>query len=90
MPNRGQKTLNLGCEDEGGSETQVKAVFHITQVTLPLMSVSRICDQDLTAHFDKHRAVVKDAQGRTVCVFLRRGGLYACKMRLKRPFGRHA
>ena len=41
----------------------------------------------MTAVFNKHKAVVRDKDGKVVCVFKRQGGLYVCRMKLKAPFG---
>ena len=88
VPNRGQVHLRL--EAQGGAEdaeiNALNSTFQIAKVTRPLMSVSKICDSGLTATFDKHKAVVRDAGGRTVCTFKRVGGLYAARMKLKAPF----
>ena len=76
--------LKLEAEADGGKH-DVASTFQVAQVTRPLMSVSKICDQKFTCHFDDQKAVVKDRQGKIVCTFLRRGGLYICKMNLKSP-----
>ena len=79
--------------EAGGEEQPINALtstFQIAKVTRPLMSVSKVCDGGLTAHFDDKRAVVKDSKGKVVCVFRRQGGLYVCKMRLRAPFQRQA
>ena len=84
MRNRGQSALNLTCL--GGGEDMIKSTFQVAKVTRPLMSVGKITDAGMTVEFDRLQATVKNAQGKTVCSFVRnQGGLYVCKMRLKRP-----
>ena len=84
----GGKIMNLGeqhvplCLSNGVKSI---ATFQVADVSRPSMSVSKICDADLAAKFDKEKAVVRDAKGRIVCVFRRRGGLYLCKMKLRGP-----
>ena len=83
VPNRGQVKLQL---ESGGEDMPVNALtstFQIAKVTRPRMSVSKVCDSGMTATFDREKAVVRDNQGKIVCVFRRVGGLYVCKMRLK-------
>ena len=72
---------------EGGMSS-IQPCFQIAKVTRPLMSVSKICHHDYTAHFNKFEAVIKDAKGKVICRFARKGGLYVCKMRLEAPFTR--
>ena len=82
IPNQGQFVLKLDVDGDG-AVNQLSSTFQVARVTRPLMSVSRICDAEMTATFDKNRAVVKDSKGRTVMTFKRHGGLYVCKMKLK-------
>ena len=87
IPNRGQVNLKLEADNDQQGINALTSTFQIAKVTRPLMSVSRICDGDMTATFDKHKAIVRDASGKVVCVFRRQGGLYVCRMKLKAPFG---
>ena len=63
----------------------MRSVFQVAEITRPLMSVSKICDQGLLAVFDMHKAVIKNAKGETVCEFARQGGLYVTEMVLRKP-----
>ena len=85
VPNRGQVHLTLEFTDEKQEVNALTSTFQIAKITRPLMSVSKVCDSGLTAEFNKERAVVRDGNGRTVCIFKRVGGLYVCKMKLKPP-----
>ena len=82
LGNQGQKVLKLGsdqCSD-------ITSTFQIADVTRPLMSVGKICDEGLTVEFSKTRAIVVDKNGKTVCIFERQpGGLYVAKMKLRAP-----
>ena len=78
----------METSDENNQINALTSTFQLARVTRPLMSVSKICDSGLTAHFDREKAVVRDARGKTVTVFKRVGGLYICKMKLKKPFTR--
>ena len=83
VPNEGQLSLNLES-DEG----RVKSVFQIAEVTRPLMSVSKVCDQGMRCIFEETFALVVDMKtGKEVLKFERHGGLYVAKMRLKPPEG---
>ena len=79
----------LQCRDEHGTSC---SSFAVTEVTRPLQSVSRMCDQDLEVLFTKTEARVRDPKtGRTVAVYPRRGGLYTRSVRVKggtKPVGR--
>jgi hypothetical protein len=85
VPNEGQLLLNL--EKDGGGDRKLQSTFQIAEVTRPLMSVSRVCDQGLTCTFNNSHALVLDKNGKTVVKFERRGGLYIARMRLKPPEG---
>ena len=81
--NEGQKTLKLM---DVGKNSEISSIFQIAEVTRPLMSVGKICDEGLTVEFDKGSAKVLDKSKREVCRFERQnGGLYVAKMRLKSP-----
>ena len=83
IPNQGQKTLKLGAL---GQNSELQSVFQIAQVTRPLMSVGKLCDEGLTVVFSKTEALVKDKNGREVCKFERQaGGLYVAKLKLRAP-----
>ena len=72
----------------GGDVRGLQSCFQVAQVTRPLMSVSRVCDQGLRCIFDDEQATVVDKKtGKEVTVFQRRGGLYIAKMKLKAPAG---
>ena len=83
VKNQGQVDLQMGAKDGSGFHS----VFQVAEITRPLMSVSRICDQDLICIFDKTQAqVLNPAKGNQVlATFQRDGGLYTCSMRLRAP-----
>ena len=85
VPNEGQLLLNL--EKDGGGDRKLQSTFQIAEVTRPLMSVSRVCDQGLTCTFSNSHALVLDKNGKTVVKFERRSGLYIARMRQKPPEG---
>ena len=80
VPNEGQAKLNL--EHMG---VPLESTFQVAEVTRPLMSVGRVCDQGLICLFDKDKAMIQDNNGKTVCQFERKGGLYVAKFDLKDP-----
>ena len=64
----------LECRDSEGTSC---SSFAVTEVTRPLHSVSRMCDQGLEVLFTKTFAKVRDPKtGKFVAVYPRRGGLY--------------
>ena len=69
----------------GAQKYPLMSVFQIADITRPLMSVSKICDQGLQCLFMAGKAVVRNAAGEDVCKFQRRGGLYVATMTLKKP-----
>ena len=86
--NEGQITLNM--ETLGADPHSVASTFQVAEVTRPLMSVSRICDQDFKCLFDKTKAEIFTVKsdgtlGDVVCTFKREGGLYVAKLKLKCP-----
>ena len=86
LRNQGQFVLALRS---GGSQRgrgrNISSTFQVAQVTRPLWSVSKICDDGFDVKFTKHDARIIDAKGRMVCKFERRGGLYVAQLRLKNP-----
>ena len=90
VPNEGQVNLNLQANVDG-HVSLLSSCFQVAEITRPLMSVSRICDQGLNCTFDDKEARIRDKNGATICVFERRGGLYVTTMKLKRPdTGQHS
>ena len=89
MPNLGGKRLSMEVPNGASDTNMIASVFQIAQVTRPLMSVGRVCDEGFEVLFTGDTATVKDKAGVSVCTFQRQnGGLYGAKMVLKRPFGR--
>ena len=84
--NKGQIKLRMKSKDENGLLTN--GVFQVTEITRPLMSASRICDQDMVCVFEKDHSRVLDVDGKIVARFDRDGGLYTCTMKLRRPEAR--
>ena len=74
VKNQGQVKLRMKGKDADG--LLMNSVFQIAEITRPLMSVSRICDQDLRCVFEKTHATVETLDGKTVARFERDGGLY--------------
>ena len=65
----------------------IASVFQIAQVTRPLMSVGKICDEGYSVIFSNEEAKILGKDGSVKCVFKRNnGGLYIGKMKLKQPF----
>ena len=72
-------------ETQSGKPGLLSSVFQVAEVTRPLMSVSRICDQGFVCVFDDVEAKAQTNDGKHVCSFAREGGLYVAKLKLKRP-----
>jgi len=81
IDNLGQATVNLAPHD---SKVQVQSTFQVAAVSRPLYSATKMADQGCTIAMDKHSAVVSKG-GKPVAKFLRKRGLYLCKMTLKAP-----
>jgi len=60
------------------------SVFQVADVTRPLYSVGRICDNGCTVSFNNTRAVVMKG-GRKMATFQRKGGLYLADFELLPP-----
>ena len=76
VSNKGQIKLRMRSKDEHGF--LMNSVFPIAEITSPLMSVFRICDQDMVCIFEKDHARVLDTDGNIVARFERDEGLYTC------------
>ena len=85
VPNDGQLLPNLESDAEGNRK--IKSTFQVAEVSRPLMSVSRVCDQGMTCTLTDSHAPVLDNTEMTVVKLERRGGLYIARMRLKPPGG---
>ena len=75
--------MKMQSKDE--ASVLMSSIFQVAEVTRPLMSVSRICDQDTICIFEKTHARIVDKNGKEVSRFERDGGLYTCTMKLRRP-----
>ena len=84
MKNQGQIRMRLRA-DNGKKGRDIMTTFQMAQVTRPLMSVSKVCDSGLWVKIDKDMATIMDTNNKEVCRFLRRGGLYVAKMRMRNP-----
>ena len=83
VANQGQVKLKMQGKDKQG--LLMSSVFQVAEITRPLMSVSRICDQNMVCIFEKTHARIVTEQGETVARFDRDGGLYTCTMKLRKP-----
>ena len=89
IANEGQVEISMATLDS--DPRFVKSVFQVAEVTRPLISVSRIADRGYDCIFGEHEArAVHRQTGAVACKFLRDGGLYVAKFKLKKPepFGR--
>ena len=87
MENEGQMALDMlaPLEDED-TYNEVGVTWQVADVCRPLLSVSKVCDKsNHTVTFDAKKAIVRDAKGRIVCVFHRKGNLYIGRMRVRNP-----
>jgi hypothetical protein len=86
MANEGQIVLEMLAPLEDGQHNEVDVTWQIADVCRPLLSVSKICDKaQHTVTFDAKKAIVRDARGRIVCVFQRKGNLYIGRMKIRNP-----
>ena len=82
MANRGEKNIKV-ITDEGG---QCTLRMQVTDVTKPLMSVSRICDAGHEVKFDSKGGVIRDLRTGQGTKFVRTNNVY--RLHAKAPFGR--
>ena len=84
IANDGQANLNL--QITSGFPNDTMSTFQVAKVSRPLMSVGKICDNDLDVLFNQIRAKVSTRMGDTICTLKKQhGGLYIAKLRLRRP-----
>ena len=82
MANKGQMTLALVTEDN----QKIFSTFQVCAINRPLWSVGKICDSGCSVNFEADKAVVKQKKtGKTVCTFMRKGGLYIANLKLCKP-----
>jgi len=85
IANEGQAMLNLMAGDR-----KMKSTFQVAKVSRALMSIGKICDQGHKVIFDKNEGKVLDSNGKMICKFVRRGGLYVMDVKLMAPPGHRA
>ena len=86
IANKGEFTLALKTGHEGeGRGREIRSTFQVARVTRPLWSVGKICDEGFDVKFSKDYTVVLTKQGKEICRFERRGGLYLAKLSLRNP-----
>ena len=61
IDNHGPVKLKLNAQVEDQQVNSLTSTFQVATATRPLMSVSKLCDQGMTATFDDKRALVRDA-----------------------------
>ena len=84
IPNEGQFILALRSGDlEKKKGRDIKTTFQVAKVTRPLWSVGRICDEGFEVKFTNNEAYVLTKEGKEVCKFNRKRGLYVAELRLK-------
>ena len=71
VPNEGQLLLNMESSTTTGV-MKLQSCFQVAEVTRPLMSVSRVCDQGLECRFTESEALVIDSD-KAGCTYLRCG-----------------
>ena len=80
LPNEGQVRLHL----LGQANTGIQSLFQVAEVTRPLWSVGKICDQGFDVRFSaKTATILKD--GKEILSFERKNGLYLGMIKLKNP-----
>ena len=79
--NQGEATVSLM---PGDTKVPLKSTFQVASVSRPLYSASKIADQGCEITMNKHSAVVTK-NGREIAKFVRKKGLYLCKMTIRAP-----
>ena len=76
-----EMTLNMVSDEKA----PIRSTFQAAKVTRPLMSISRICDNDNEVLFTKKEGIVRNSKGVTIARFPRQRGLYVGKFKLRNP-----
>ena len=85
IANDGQFRLNLQTTI-GEPVNDISSTFQVAKRTRPLMSVGKICDNDMDVLFNQTKAKVLTRAGHEICTLVREhGGLYIANFRLRRP-----
>ena len=77
--------LHMEASGDEGHVTPVQSTFQVAEVSMPPMSVSKICDQVYACLFTKDGAQILDQDRRAVCQFGRSNGLCVANIKLKSP-----
>ena len=83
IPNLGE--AKVGMKEPGGRS--INSIFQVAEVSRPLYSVSRICDEGCGVHFCASHATVTKG-GVEIAKFPRQNGLYVTEMTLQPPIER--
>ena len=82
----GEAVPQFELDGEQDEKHNPESKFQIAKVSKPFRSVSMICDAGFDVLFASAEAFVRDPKsGKTVCKYLRQGGLYTSEMRLRNP-----
>ena len=91
IANEREVLLSMESPDGHGGRIRVQTTFLVADITRPLMSVGRICDQGLTCVFDKDGARIVNADKEVVSYFKREDNLYVTmQLGPPEPFWRQA
>ena len=86
--NEGQMTVDMVSPLE---ETPISLCTQVTQVTRPLLSVTKMTeDGKLEVLCRRDKAVVRDLKGKVLATFNKKNGLYVCMMKVRNPRFRHS
>jgi hypothetical protein len=80
--------MHMKMQDPDADFPPLNAVFQSAKVTRPLCSVSKICDShpSVKVSFDSKVCLVTKGDN-TLAKFNRRGGLYVCRMKIRKGAG---
>ena len=81
IPNEGEMTLNMISD----VKAPVRSTFQAAKVTRPLMSISKVCDNDNIVLVTKTEGIVRNSKGVTIAKFPRQRGLYVGRFQLRNP-----
>ena len=78
-------SLHMITKDSEGRDHEVNSKFQVADVTRALLSVGGICESGLNVTINKREAKVLNPEGKEVCVFTRKNGLYVAEVQLRNP-----